>query len=381
MTLYQVNRPSRDEWNRFVSAQPEATIYQSYEWGEIRRSHGWEPHYIALAHDGEWVAAALVLAKQLPGAIGTMLYSPRGPIMTTGKGTVPALIEAVGALARRRGAMFWRIEPPVQHDDLSVVDCVEQAGFLPVDQEWSYWNRPKYEMKLNIALGEAAVFAGLGTKIRTKVRHASKRGVLIEEGCTEQDMESFYRLLKNTGDKKRIPIRGLDYFHALYRTLIKSGMARLFLARKDATPVAGGLTVRYGSMATLLYLSNDYSMQRAGWAVQWEMLRWAIAQGCTTYDFGGTGTGYPPHETDKGYGVYQFKHSFGAQIVQWYGYADYVFRPLSYRAFRLIERQLPYGERLFVEWPKQLLHRWRPSPSQTEPPMGAAGGRHRSEAS
>jgi len=77
MTLYQVNRPSRDEWNRFVSAQPGATIYQSYEWGEIRRSHGWEPHYISLAHDGEWVAAALVLAKQLPSAIGTMLYSPR----------------------------------------------------------------------------------------------------------------------------------------------------------------------------------------------------------------------------------------------------------------------------------------------------------------
>jgi hypothetical protein len=64
--------------------------------------------------------------------------------------------------------MFWRIEPPVQHDDLSVAACVVQAGFLPVEQEWSYWNRPKYEMKLNIAPGEAAVFAGLGTKIRTK---------------------------------------------------------------------------------------------------------------------------------------------------------------------------------------------------------------------
>ncbi|HKN87463.1 MAG TPA: peptidoglycan bridge formation glycyltransferase FemA/FemB family protein, partial [Nitrospiraceae bacterium] len=305
--LYQVNHPSRDDWNRFVTAQPGATIYQSYEWGEIRRSHGWEPHYIALTQDGEWVAAALVLAKRLPGSLGSMLYSPRGPIMTAWKEAAPALGEAVGLLARQWGAIFWRIEPPVQDDDLSVADCVVQAGFLPVDQEWSYWNRPKYEMKLNIAPGEAAVFAGLGTKIRTKVRHASKRGVLIEEGYTEQDMESFYRLLKNTGEKKRIPIRGLDYFHSLYRTLIKSGMARLVLARKDGTPVAGGMTVRYGTTATLLYLSNDYSMQRAGWAVQWEMLSWAMAQGCTLYDFGGTGTGYPPQETDKGYGVYQFK--------------------------------------------------------------------------
>jgi hypothetical protein len=210
--------------------------------------------------------------------------------------------------------MFWRIEPPVQHDDLSVAACVVQAGFLPVEQEWSYWNRPKYEMKLNIAPGEAAVFAGLGTKIRTKVRHASKRGVLIEEGCTEQDMEIFYRLLKNTGEKKRIPVRGLDYLHCLYRTFIKSGMARLVLARKDGMPVAGGMTVRYGTMATLLYLSNDYSMQRAGDGPRMRDLR-----------FWRHRTGYPPQETDKGYGVYQFKHSFGADIIRWYGCADYEF--------------------------------------------------------
>jgi peptidoglycan pentaglycine glycine transferase (the first glycine) len=97
MALYQVNRPSRDEWNRFVSAQPEATIYQSYEWGEIRRSHGWEPHYIALAQDGEWVAAALVLAKKFPGALGTIFYSPRGPIMAAWKGGASALVEPVDA--------------------------------------------------------------------------------------------------------------------------------------------------------------------------------------------------------------------------------------------------------------------------------------------
>lgn len=379
MKVHRVLAPSRDDWNRFITAQPGATICQAYEWGEVRRTHGWEPHYVALERGGEWVAAALILAKRLPGGLGTILYSPRGPMVTGCEGAIPALVEAVGLLARACGGIFWRVEPPVQDEASCLIDQLTQAGFSPVPQEWSYWNRPKYEMQLDIGEGETAVFAKLGSKIRTKIRHASKRGVVIDEGCGEQDLESFYRLLKNTGTKKRIPVRGLDYFHALYRTFIKSGMARLFLARKDSTPVAGGLTVRYGSMATLLYLSNDYSMQRAGWAVQWEMLRWAMAQGCTVYDFGGTGTSYPPQETDKGYGVYQFKHSFGARIVRWYGYADYIFRPLSYRAFRFVEQQLPYGERLFIEWPKQLLHRWRPSASATT--MAAATSRNDREES
>jgi hypothetical protein len=96
------------------------------------------------------------------------------------------------------------------------------------------------------------------------------------------------------------------------------------------------------------------------------MLRWAMAQGCTTYDFGGTGTSYPPQETDKGYGVYQFKQSFGAQIVRWYGYADCVFAPARYTAFRLLERNLPLGERVFIEWPKQMLYRWRPKAARTD---------------
>ena len=376
MNVQRVLNPSRDDWNRFVMVQSGATICQAYEWGEIRRTHGWEPHYVVLERGGEWIAAALILTKRLPAGLGTILYSPRGPMVTNRDGAVPALVDAVKGLARSCGGMFWRVEPPVQDEESFLTTQLTGAGFIPVAQEWSYWNRPKYEMQLSIAEGETAVFAKLGSKIRTKIRHASKRGVSIDEGCGEQDIESFYRLLKNTGTKKRIPVRGLEYFHTLYRTLIKSGMARLFLARKDSTPVAGGLTVRYGSMATLLYLSNDYSMQRAGWAVQWEMLRWAIAHGCSTYDFGGTGTSYPPQDTDKGYGVYQFKHSFGAQIVRWYGYADYVFRPISYRAFRLIEQQLPYGERVFIDWPNQLLHRWRARAPQADSQTAQVKGRH-----
>ena len=358
--------PTRDEWNRFVCAQPGATIYQSYEWGDIRYTNGWKPIYLALEEGGVWIAAALILAKRLPGGMGTILYSPRGPIVTQWDRAMPLLKEAVQELARERKAMFWRVEPPVVADDAGAGDILSRAGFSSVPQEWSYWNRPKYEMQLDIAEGETAVFAKLTSKIRTKVRHASKRGVVIEEGCGEQDLESFYRLLQDTGMKKRIPVRGLEYFRTVYRTFVKSGMGRLFVARKDGIPVAGGLTVRFGSTATLLYLSNDYSMQRAGWAVQWDMLRWAMAQGCTTYDFGGTGTSYPPQETDKGYGVYQFKQSFGAQIVRWYGYADYVFAPARYAAFRLLERNLPLGERMFIEWPKQMLYRWRPKTARTD---------------
>ncbi|WP_447977168.1 lipid II:glycine glycyltransferase FemX [Candidatus Nitrospira bockiana] len=373
MSLQIVRNPDREAWNRFVGLQPGGNVFQSYEWGEVREAQGWRPWYVAVADGEEWAGAALILSKSLPGGVGTLLYSPRGPILGSHPAALPALVEAARQIARETGGLFWRIEPPVLFDDAERARGFESAGFRAVPMEWSYWNRPKYEMQMSIAEGEAAVFAKLGTKIRTKVRHAAKRGVVIEEGDGELDLEHFYRLLQDTGMKKRIPVRGLDYFRVLHRTLIKPGMARLFLARKDATPVAGGISVRFGAGASLLYLSNDYSMQRAGWAIQWEMIRWAIAHGCRTYDFGGTGTNYPPSETDKGYGVYQFKRSFGAEIVRWYGYADYVFDRWRYGAFRAIERHLPYGERVFIEWPKQCLYRLRRSRSTAVAEGHAAG--------
>jgi peptidoglycan pentaglycine glycine transferase (the first glycine) len=382
MNVRVVQAPSREAWNKFVSSQTGSSVYQSYEWGEIRRTQAWTPHYVALESGlGEWLAASLVLSKHLPGGVGALLYSPRGPVVApSATGAVAALIEAVRDVARRVGGIFWRIEPPVLEDDPGASQPFEEAGFLPIPQEWSYWNRPKYEMQLSIDEGEAAIFSKIGTKIRTKIRHASKRGVVIDEGFGEQDIESFYRLLHQTGMKKRIPVRSLDYFRALYQSLVKGGMGRLFIARKDAGPVAAGLTSRFGSTASLLYLSNDYSTQRAGWAVQWEMIRWAIAEGCTVYDFGGTGTGYPPKHSDKGYGVYQFKQSFGAKIVTWYGYADYVYRPSLYAACRAVEHSLPYGERMLLEWPKRFVYRWQtrtksmePGATSSEAEKGAAG--------
>jgi len=207
--------------------------------------------------------------------------------------------------------------------------------------------------------GEAAVFSRISSRTRGKIRYAPKREVVVNMGHGDRDIEFFYRLLTNTASKKRIPVRDMDYFTSLYWTLEKAGMGRVFIARKGDEPVAAGISSRIGKVGSLLYLSNDYSVKYAGWAVQWEMVRWAIAEGCELYDFAGTATSFPPKESDKGYGVYQFKRSFGAESMAWYGYADYVFRPALYRLFRTVERSLPYGERLFLDWPKGLLFQLR----------------------
>ena len=359
MSLSVIRNPDRGVWDAFVSSTLQGSIYQSYEWGQLLAGQGWEPIYLGVTDDEGLVGAALVLSRRLPRGLACILYSPRGPVLSRPSVDVLAtLTRTVGKIAKERRGVFWRIDPPVLADDLGGCALFEQDGFRPVLQEWSYWNRPKYDMHLDLAPGEAALFDALPKEGRKNIRSAGRK-VTIRSGLSDEDIAAFHELLRCTAAKKRILIRDVDYFVRCRNLLGPAGMMRLFVARHEGRPVCGGITTRFGRKAVQLHIANDYSLPKVGWAVQWEMIRWAIAEGCDMYDLGGTATSYPPRESDRGHGVYLFKRSLGAKIVRWYGYADQVFRPHPYRCFRAIERSLPVSERLLTYRPRGIIGRLR----------------------
>jgi lipid II:glycine glycyltransferase (peptidoglycan interpeptide bridge formation enzyme) len=75
----------------------------------------------------------------------------------------------------------------------------------------------------------------------------------------------------------------------------------------------------------------------------WEFIRWAREAGCTTIDWGGVGTRFPPQEDDPGFGLYRFKQGLNASLVHLTGYYDVVYRRRAYRLFRFLERRVFEG--------------------------------------
>lgn len=363
-------------WNDAVGELPGGNLFQAREWGQVKDQQGWTPHRLLVERSGRPVAAALVLTRQVP-LLGTLMYSPCGPLLDWTDGDASSrLMERAAALAERSGAFAWRTEPRIPAGDEAAADALERAGLRTIPEEWSYWNRPKYDMHLPLAGGEAAVFARLGSRTRGKIRSVARAGVVVERARGIEDIEDLFRLLTNTSRKKRIPMRGVAWFRTLYETLGTAGGCGLFVARRDGTAIAAGMSARFGRTAGLLYLGSDYSVNHVGYAVQWEMLRWAIASGCTLYDFAGTATSFPPRPTDRGWGVYQFKLRFGAEVVAWHGYADAVYRPLAYASFRAVERNLPRLERLIVDVPRAVVQRFGPRAAPAPAPaLGAAPAR------
>jgi peptidoglycan pentaglycine glycine transferase (the first glycine) len=120
-----------------------------------------------------------------------------------------------------------------------------------------------------------------------------------------------------------------------------SGGVELFLGRYEGKTIAAGMSVRYGKKAWLLYAASDreYYKLRPNRTLQWEMIKWARREGCIRYDFRGTATSDPPSTKDPGYGVYEFKRSFGPEFTRLEGYCDLVASPTLYRLFRYAEEK------------------------------------------
>lgn len=176
------------------------------------------------------------------------------------------------------------------------------------------------------------------SRCRNDVRRGYRNGVEFTLG-TDADIDDFYRLMVLTGQHKDIAFHEIEYYRTLLSAVDSCADAQLFMGRFEGEVVTTGISVKYGDKAWLLYAASDpeHYKLRANRTQQWEMIKWAHQQGCIRYDFRGTATNDPPSEDDPGYGVYQFKKSFGPEFTRLIGYYDSVQAPLRYRMLRLAE--------------------------------------------
>ena len=102
----------------------------------------------------------------------------------------------------------------------------------------------------------------------------------------------------------------------------------------DPNPVAGIFLLRYGQRAWYFYGASSERHRRdmPNYLLQWEALRWSLAQGCTLYDWWGAPTQIDDPD-DSMQGVWQFKQGFGAAFQPHVGAWDYAVSPALYQAY------------------------------------------------
>jgi lipid II:glycine glycyltransferase (peptidoglycan interpeptide bridge formation enzyme) len=415
LTVRVATAEERGRWDAFVEAAPTGHLLQSWAWGEFKARFGWQAVRLVAEQAGEVVAGAQMLFRRL--TLFSLAYVPRGPIVDPAAAAAPVLCAALHREARRRRAIFLKIEPNLPEDEAPSRLTSRNGGDLPSRLTSRNGGRDGKSGR-DGASDEAAFLTGLGfrpsaervqprttivvdlttdletiaarqkPKWRYNIGLAARRGVTVRQGSAA-DLAIFYELLRQTGQRDRFAIHSLAYYQEFFRHL--GDQARLFLAEYQGKILAGIVITVFGRQAIYMYgaSSGEQRNLMPNHLLQWEAMKWAREQGCTTYDLWGipdevtsevpsevpsskfqvpsaaseeretwnlergTGPEVPSEvpsskfqvpsaaseeretwNVERGtglWGVYRFKQGFGGQVTRYAGAFDYVYSPVLYK--------------------------------------------------
>ncbi|PUA81205.1 lipid II:glycine glycyltransferase FemX [Nocardioides currus] len=358
-----------------IASRASASFLQTPGWAQVKPE--WRAESLGWFRGGELVGTALVLYRQLPRVKRYLAYLPEGPVIDWTDDDLSAWLTPMAAHLKKQGAFGVRMGPPVvtrrwsaaqvkegiadesitrltdvpplerSREGAAVVSQLHELGWRPQAVEGGFAaGQPQYNFVIPLTddagtvRSEDDVLKGMNQLWRRNIKKAAKEGVVVEQG-TRTDLKAFHDLYVHTAERDHFTPRGLAYFETMYDALSAEAPGRitLWLARHDGDLVASTIAIRVGTHAWYSYgaSSTEKREVRGSNAVQWAMIRDALANGATVYDLRGiTDT---LDAADSHVGLIQFKVGTGGEAVEHVGEWDLPLNRPLYRAFDLYMRR------------------------------------------
>jgi hypothetical protein len=264
---------------------------QSALWGDARRkSDGIRDRRWMALRQGAPIWLARIEERPVAGC-GWVGWVPRGPTSDVSEiGDLPTVLKAV---LRKEGMLL------LVSDRWNTSAAAERRGTSGPRTVW-----------VDLTCGLDVLYKKLD-KLRYGVGRARRERVIVNAVASDSDVERFFSMCETVAETKDFK---LDESIALLRALLTSTResieSRLFLARLDGVILAGAFIIRCGRSLHYFWGATDRSAARvrAAEAVQWAVLEWGVAQGCTRYDLEGIDPIGNP-------GTYAFKKKMGGEEV------------------------------------------------------------------
>ncbi len=359
------------EHRAFVQARDSASFLQTPAWGEVKSD--WRHESIGWFDSDEMVGAALVLYRKLPKLKRFLAYLPEGPVLDWSSPQLPDGLAAMAQHLAGRGAFAVRIGPPVvcrrwraETVKKAIADSTHRRlGDVPADVREPLadqvratlraggWRptagggegfapgQPQLVFQIPLAgRSEDDLLRGMNQLWRRNIKKAAKAGVVVSRGGAD-DLAAFHGAYTETAERDHFSPRPLRYFEQMYAAMTREDpdRIRLYLAHHEGYLVAATTWVRVGDHTWYSYGASTGAKRdvRGSNAIQWEMIRDALAAGASVYDLRGITDTLDEH--DHHFGLIQFKVGTGGEAVEYVGEWDLPISRLLYRGFDLYLRR------------------------------------------
>jgi lipid II:glycine glycyltransferase (peptidoglycan interpeptide bridge formation enzyme) len=325
-------RPANDDeiqhWDERIAQNPDGGMsLQTKAWGDFKSRWGWLPRrYIYELANGRTVAAQW-LVRTIFGQ-GAIWYCPKGPGVTDFKD----YLEIVGQ-TKDIGlpGIFARFESEV-FDDASSKQALASAGLARAPRDPG----SKSTVFVDLELGEEALLASFNQTARRNIRKATSGGVVAKPvEPTDANLHTMFLLMKATEARAHYGLRPERYFRDYWSSQIKAGQAQLFFACHEGDVLAGVFATFLG-MRGWYKDGGSFELKRefqASYLLQWEVMRWLMAQGIMNYDLVGSPNRDQIGTGDSRDGLYEFKRKFNPEITEFIGCWDLVLSDSKYKVW------------------------------------------------
>ena len=316
--LNKADLKQRQEFDRFVSQHPNGSIMQSLRWAGVKANWDYEA-IVVRGKQGQIVASALILIKRVPVLGASLFYAPRGPVFSwEDQASLQEILRGVMVLSKRYHAYAFLMDPAIRTDFVPLIQELKEMGFeyqKNAPELSTIQTRNNYMLSLK-GKNEEALLASFQSKCRYNIRLAKRKGVICRV-CGKEGLDDFCRLMEVTGERDGFCTRKKEYFARMLDAL--GPYCRLYLCYYQGVAVSGAIATQYAGKTCYVYgaSSSEHRNVMPNYLMQWEMIRWALENGCTWYDF--QGIPFYWDETHPNYGVYRFKRGFQGEVVTYAG--------------------------------------------------------------
>ena len=285
-------------WAELLERHPAASVFHSPGWlNTLRQTYGFQP-FVVTTSTGSTFESGLVACEVKGWASRRLVSLPFSdhcdPLIQ-----IPAdLSESLTLLldhARKSGSTSVEVRPtPV----VGQAFANSAAGALTPGSAYCFH-------QLDLRADETEIFGRFHhSSTRRAIRRAEREGLSYECGTSERLLASFYRLLRMTRRRHRLPPQPLAWFRNLLTNL--GDRASIHVASKNAQPVASILTLSFKTTTYYKYGGSDAAHHRLGGMpfLFWRVIQDARQRGSATLDLGRSDIDQP--------GLIAFKDHLGA---------------------------------------------------------------------
>ncbi|MCK4676155.1 MAG: FemAB family PEP-CTERM system-associated protein [Gammaproteobacteria bacterium] len=289
---------SPEEWNYYVSTNSASCIHHRVEWRNIlSQSYGHESLYLCARNDSQSIVGILPLIHMKSRLFGNKLVSlpffQRGGAIADSPLIESELLQAASTYGSKLGVDFIEYRDDIPRENLPGPSAVQTH---------------KVNMVLALPETQETLWQGFTSKLRAQIRRAQREQPQVFIGGKEY-LNDFYTIYSRNMRDLGSPVQSKHFIKNILLNFPDNSW--LIIIKLQQRPVAAGFLLGSGDTMEIPLASTirDVNHLSMNMFLYWEVLRFAIKQNYSQFDFG---------RSSKNAGTYRFKQQWGAQPKQLY---------------------------------------------------------------